>query len=102
VLKRASIVNAGDERSIPLSGVFVLERDPGAGEPEIAPLPRHTAFSLLLYHAHCFSFSDEDRRRRMLERYLEFSAYVPVFRVRFRQVPEELPVLLDSIERVLA
>jgi hypothetical protein len=81
--------------------VFVLEGDPEAGEPEIAPLPRHAAFSLLLYHAHCFSFSDDDRRRRMLERYLEFSAYVPVFRVRFRRVPDELPALLASIERVV-
>jgi hypothetical protein len=99
--KDASILFAEQRPPLRLHAVFVLDRSPEVSAPEVERLPRHEAFSLMLYHAHCFSFSDDDRRRRMLERYLEFSAYVPVFRVRFRRVPDELPALLASIERVV-
>jgi hypothetical protein len=98
--KEASLLVTEDHSPLPLRAVFMLDRTPEAPgpEPEIERLPRHEAFSLMLYHAHCFSFSDDDRRRRMLERYLELSAYVPAFRVHYRPSREELPVLLDAIE----
>jgi hypothetical protein len=96
--KDASILFAEQRPPLPLHAVFVLDRSPEVPAPEVERLPRHEAFSLMLYHAHCFSFSDDERRRRMLERYLELSAYVPAFGVRYKPAWDQLAALLDAIE----
>lgn len=86
---------------VPLAAVFVLEPDVDVkGDPVMVPLPGQEAFSMLLYHAHCFSFQDDQRRRRMLERYLELSAAVPTFRVRYRPEWDAQPGLLEAIQRI--
>jgi hypothetical protein len=90
-----------DESPPRLTAVFVIERisKPNrAREPEVIPLSSGAAFQLLLYHAHCFSYDDDDRRRLILERYLELTARVPVFRIRNRPALEQLPDFLDTVE----
>ena len=93
-----------DESPPRLAAVFVIERiskpNP-AHEPEVIALSRAAAFQLLLYHAHCFSYDDEDRRRLMLERYLELTSRVPTFRIRNRPSVEQLPDFLDTVEEAV-
>jgi hypothetical protein len=89
-----------DESPPRLAAVFVIERMSKPNrepEPEIIALSSAAAFQLLLYHAHCFSYDDDDRRRLMLERYLELTARVPVFRIRNRPTLEQLPDFLDTV-----
>jgi hypothetical protein len=91
------------EASLQLAALFVLEpsgeADPAI--PEIVALRNASAFLLLLYHAHCFSFRDERRVRLMADRYLQLAATVPTFRLRYRRDIDRLPELLDAVEREL-
>jgi hypothetical protein len=92
--------NWSDDSPPRLAAVFVIERMSKPNrepEPEIIALSSAAAFQLLLYHAHCFSYDDDDRRRLMLERYLELTARVPVFRIRNRPTLEQLPDFLDTV-----
>jgi hypothetical protein len=98
------IVEGGPgDASLQLAALFVLEPsmegDPAT--PEIVALRNASAFPVLLYHAHCFSFRDERRVRLMADRYLQLAASVPTFRVRFRRDIDQLPELLDAVEREL-
>ena len=93
--------NWTDDSPPRLAAVFVIERISKPNpehEPEVIALSSAAAFQLLLYHAHCFSYDDEDRRRLMLERYLELTARVPAFRIRNRPAVEQLPDFLDTVE----
>jgi hypothetical protein len=89
--------------ALPLAALFVLEPsaevDPAM--PEIVSLRNASAFPLLLYHAHCFSFRNERRVRLMADRYLQLAASVPTFRLRYRRDIDRLPKLLDAVERAL-
>jgi hypothetical protein len=87
----------------PLAVVFVLERAGVAGEAavEVLPLVPHEAFIALLGNAYWFSLADEQRKRRMMSRYLELSALVSVFRLRFRPEFENLDTILDRLEQEL-
>jgi hypothetical protein len=89
--------------ALPLAALFVLEPsaevDPAM--PEIVSLRNASAFPVLLYHAHCFSFRDERRLRLMADRYLQLAASVPTLRLRYRRDIERLPNLLDAVEREL-
>jgi hypothetical protein len=95
------VADNGDSLPIPLAAAFVVERVEKGPNLEIRSFSPTDAFSLLLYHAHCFSDRDEERRRLMLERYLELVARVPVFRIRYRPGLARLPALLDEIERAV-
>jgi hypothetical protein len=92
---------AGQGEEATLAAVFVVERDESAPDLDLRRLSPTEAFSPLLYHAHCFSDRDEERRRLMLERYLELTARVPVFRIRYRPDLDRLTALLDEIERAV-
>ena len=54
----------------------------------------------MLHHAYCFDLEGRPRRRETAERYLELSARVPVWEVRFRAGLEQLPELLERLEGV--
>jgi hypothetical protein len=60
-------------------------------------LPPADAFSPVLVHAHEFNPFDEERRRRMLQAYLDLVAIVPVFAVRFQRGPDRFSHLLDAV-----
>ena len=49
--KEGSILFAEQRPPLPLHAVFVLDRSPEVQAPEVERLPRHEAFSLMLYHA---------------------------------------------------
>jgi hypothetical protein len=95
--------SAPQAASVPMAAAFALERtdELGPGREEVIPLPGASAFPLLLYHAHCFSFRDERRIRLMADRYLELAARIRAFRLRYRPDLDRLPQLLDTVERAL-
>jgi hypothetical protein len=101
--KESREVRSEDWPPVPLRAVFLLERtsDPRGEDPAFVPLPSREAFSLLLYHAHCFSFSDNARRQQMLERYLELTARVPVYHLHSRPALDRLPAFLDAVKGVI-
>jgi hypothetical protein len=70
--------------------------------PQVAAVPPAAAFTALLTHAHEFDPSDNERRARMMQSYLDLAAHVPVCEVRFAPVREQLDELLDTIIERLA
>jgi len=60
------------------------------------------ALAAVLSHAWSFALQDAQRKRRMINHYLELVAKVPVFEVSFPSGLENLPATLDAIEKVLA
>ena len=85
----------------PLAAVCVLARVDEGDDVEIERLDSAEAFPAVLTHAYCFSLDDEERKRRMVEAYMELAARVPVFRVRLRAGLERLPAILDGLEAAL-
>jgi hypothetical protein len=98
-----AVESSPGEASFQLAALFVLEpsKEGDPATPEIVALRNASAFPLLLYHAHCFSFRDKRRLRLMAERYLQLAASVPTFRVRYTRDIDRLPELLDAVERKL-
>ena len=86
-----------------LRAVCVLDRvSTTGGGTAVGRLRPSAAFAALLPHAYCFGLSDPERKRRMLGRYLDLAARLPVFRVRRADDLDTLPSTLDGIERTLA
>jgi hypothetical protein len=89
---------------VPLSAVCVLERatlrDTFAAV-SVRPLAQVEAFPAVLAHAYCYSLEDPERNRLMIDHYLELSAHVRVFSVRFRAGLGHLTAVLDEVERVV-
>jgi hypothetical protein len=82
----------------PLEAVCVLRR----GAPRsviLAPLKASEAYPALLANAHCFSLEDPARKRLMLDRYLSLVARVPVVALNVPDGLEDLPAILDALER---
>ena len=55
----------------------------------------------LVANAYHFTLADQERKRRMMSHYLDLSALVPVFRLRFAAGRENLEALLDAVEATL-
>ena len=91
-------------RPIPLAGICLLRRmdsAPAGGAAVIEPIAPSQAFATVLIHAHEFNPFDQDRRRRMLQAYLEVAATVPVYDVRFAPGREHFDAVLDAITGTL-
>lgn len=91
----------GQERA-PLAAVFVLRR----GQPEdplvaVKRLSLGEAFAAVLAHAWSFGLQDAAGKRRMIQNYLDLVAGTPVFDVCFQSGLENLPTVLDAIEKEL-
>jgi hypothetical protein len=82
-----------------LAGVLVLERHEDA-EISTRRLSAADAFTAVLQHAYCFDLEGRPRRRETAERYLELSARVPVWEVRFPAGFDRLPELLERLEGI--
>jgi hypothetical protein len=82
----------------PLEAVCVLGRG-APGSAILAPLKASEAYPALLANAHCFSLEDPARKRLMLDRYLSLVARVPVMALAVPDGLEDLPVILDALER---
>jgi hypothetical protein len=83
----------------PLTALFLLKRDASSPGIETHRLSSAQAFAPLLSHAYCFSLHDIERKRRMMERYLDLTARIPIFEIRFSPGLEKLPAILDQIEQ---
>jgi hypothetical protein len=83
----------------PLEAVCVLDRRRGAPGALLAPLRASEAYPALLANAHCFSLEDQARKRLMLDRYLSLVARVPVMALAVPDGLEDLPAVLDALER---
>jgi hypothetical protein len=89
---------------LPLAALCVLQPDserthgPAVETIRLSPV---AAFTALLPHAYCFSLQDTQRKRRMMQHYLHLAKRVPTFEVHFQRGLENLPAILDSIERVI-
>lgn len=89
--------------SAPLRALFVLSQldAPSADAVQWARLKPSEAFVSLLTHAYCFSMEDEERKQKMLQRYLALAAEIPVYDVRFQPGLAHLPEILDTLERII-
>jgi hypothetical protein len=84
----------------PLTAIFLLHResDPnGTAAARATVLPPTRAFPAVLAHAHCFDLAGRASRGRLLGRYLDLTAVVPVFDLRFQPGLDRLPAVLDAI-----
>jgi hypothetical protein len=86
----------------PLAAVVVLERAVAPEEPvaRATRIGAADAFTAVLQHAYCFDLEARPRRRETAEQYLDLTARVPVYRLRFRHGLEGLPAVLDTVERI--
>ncbi len=96
----------GDEsvsrENSPLAAICVLRRESAITSPvTVQRLSSGEALAAVLSHAWAFALQDAERKRRMINHYLELVAKVPVFEVSFPSGLENLPATLDAIEAVL-
>jgi hypothetical protein len=90
--------------SVPLAALCVLLPDSGGtsgAAVETIRLSPVAAFTALLPHAYCFSLQDVQRKRRMMQHYLDLAKRVPTFEVHFQRGLEHLSAILDSIEHAI-
>jgi hypothetical protein len=84
----------------PLAAVLLLERvEPAPEAPVVAwrLLAPAEAFPLVLEHAYCFDLEDEQRKRRMMDQYLDLANRVPVVAFRYRSGFDVLDRVVDGL-----
>lgn len=99
-----AISPAGGRDEVPLAAVCLLERlecKPDFGASEILRASPSDAVAALLAHAYRFVPQTPERRRGMVQTYLEVAARVPMLLVRFAHDPGRLSELIDRIESAL-
>jgi hypothetical protein len=88
------------ERS-PVRALFILERDEdGRTEAQIERLHGVEALAALLPHGQRFDTISFSSRKRSVRNYLDVTAIVPIFSVRFANAFERLDGLLDHLVEV--
>jgi hypothetical protein len=89
-------------RTAPLASVFVLRRleDSGA-KVSVRRLPFAEAFSTILGHACWFTIDDAERKRVVIDHYLDLASQTPIYDVSFTPSFKNLPAVLDAIEEHL-
>lgn len=95
----ASYEERAEERPAALATICILERC--EDEVAIDRLAAADAFPVVLAHGYCFELEERERKRRMMETYLELVQRVDVARVRFPSGLDRLPRVLDAIERTV-
>jgi hypothetical protein len=96
-----SVSPPGGRDQVPLATVCLLERladDVGDGPIAISRPSASHAVAALIAHGYRFAPQPQARRRKMVQRYLEVAARVPMLLVRFAPEQDHLPKLLDRIE----
>jgi hypothetical protein len=83
-----------------LAGIMLLERRSAGAAIGIRRLEGAAALAGVIAHAHSLDPSDEALRARSVSRYLQVLSATPVWEVGYPTGLEELPLLLDEIERV--
>jgi hypothetical protein len=92
---------ARSRRPVRLGAIFVLHRSEPEGDTvvRVNRLMSARAFRTVLEHAYCFNPAALERRRDMMQRYLDLTRRVPVFEVRYRRGLKHLSAILGRIER---
>jgi hypothetical protein len=89
----------------PLIALCILDRvqegNDGKATVEILRMSSAQAFPAVLAHAYCFSLRDTQRKRRMVQQYLDLVARVPTYTVRFHSGLEYLTAILDGVEQMM-
>jgi hypothetical protein len=81
-----------------LAAVCVLQkRETSAGSPEVTPLVAGEAFAAMLEHAYVMGLDDHDRRRCLIEEYLQLVTTTPVFDLWFPHNLEQLDSVVETI-----
>jgi hypothetical protein len=96
-----SISPPGGRDQVPFAAVCLLQRlarDEGDGPIAISRPSASDAVAALIAHGYRFAPQPQARRRRMVQRYLDVAARVPVLVVRFAPERNHFPELLDRIE----
>lgn len=88
--------------SAPLVAICVLRRTTGETPVVVRPLSAAKALAAVLSHAWSFALQDGDRKRRMINNYLELVSRVQIFDIAFQPGLENLPAILDAIEDVVS
>lgn len=65
---------------------------------EIRRLSLAEAFPALLHHAYCFSLRDQERKRRMIQRYMDLTTRVPILEIRYKRNLERIADVADELE----
>jgi len=89
------------EHELPLAALCILSRQDEGGRVELHRLSADAVIRKLLPHAYCFTLLEDELKRLTVEQYLRLAGRVPVYDVRFTASLEELPLLLNEVERVL-
>jgi hypothetical protein len=85
---------------LPIALICLLTRSTSSEvnpHPRVTPVSPASAFRAMLTHAHEFDPSDEGRRARMMQAYLDLVDRVPVCEVTFAPDREQLNLLLDTV-----
>jgi hypothetical protein len=86
----------------PLVTVCILRRANCTDSPvAVKRLALSEAFAAALDHACCFIPQSDDRKRRMMHNYLDLAAQTPFFDICFQPGLENVPAILDAIERLV-
>ena len=86
----------------PFAAICVLRRELKPAAPvEVRRLSSAAAFAGVLSHAWSFALQDGERKRRMINHYLELVARIPIFEISFQPGVENLPFILDAIEHLV-
>jgi hypothetical protein len=95
-------ITVGTE-SLPLTALCVLSRSEmdAAGPVVVRRVAPGDAVTSLLPHAYYVSLRDERMKARIVRAYLELAGLVPVFELSFPAGLDELPAVMDELERVV-
>jgi hypothetical protein len=86
----------------PLRHLVLLERHHRRERtPTLERIAPAAAFTALLPHAYCLDLDSADRKRAMVERYLELCAQVPVWTLRYASGLQRLPRAIELLNSKL-
>lgn len=86
----------------PLASIFVLRRvDDADSRVNVRRLPFAEAFSTILGHACWFTMHDAQRKRLVIDHYLDLAAKTPIYDFSFNPGFENLPAVLDALDEHL-
>jgi hypothetical protein len=89
----------------PLTALWALKQMPPSSTSDTVTIRQLTsaeAYAGMLPHAYCFSLQNQERKRQMLQTYLDLVIKVPIFELCFPTGIERLPSVLDCIEQIVA
>ena len=95
------VAESPERPSAALAAAVILRRD-GARPVSVVRLEGGEAFEAALEQGYCYRPSDTERRKGMVDAYLELVARVPVIEVRFEPGWEHLDVLVDTLEEIVS